>query len=88
MFTRKLWPTYLGGMRNNYIWYYVDASKPENAAQVAQWIAEGKIKVIVDHKYSFEEVPEAFARLKTSRAKGKILIDVASESYKNSWADS
>ena len=72
-------------MRNKYWGYYVDATKPENAAQVAQWIAEGKIKLIVDHKYPFEEVPEAFARLKTSRANGKILIDVASETYKNSW---
>jgi len=74
-------------MRNKYFGYFPDTSRPENAAQVAQWMAEGKFKLIVDHKFSFEEVPEAFTRLKTSRAKGKILIDVASETYKSLWTD-
>jgi len=66
-------------MGNRYLLYLVDATKPENMEQVAQWMAEGKVKLIVDNKFSFEEVPEAFSRLKTSRAKGKILINVSSE---------
>jgi len=72
-------------MRNKYNAFLVDSAKPENAAKVGQWVAEGKIKLIIDHKYSFEEAPEAIARLKTSRAKGKIVIDVASETFGSSW---
>lgn len=38
---------------------------------------EGKVKAVIDKKFAFEQVPQAFVRLKTGRAKGKIVVDVA-----------
>jgi NADPH:quinone reductase-like Zn-dependent oxidoreductase len=55
------------------------SQKPADLAQAAEWIKEGKVKAIVDTKFSFEQAPEAFTRLKTGRARGKIVIEVASE---------
>jgi len=55
------------------------AQKPDDLAQVAEWIKEGKVKATIDSKFPFEQAPEAFTRLKTGRARGKIVIEVASE---------
>jgi D-arabinose 1-dehydrogenase-like Zn-dependent alcohol dehydrogenase len=47
---------------------------------------EGKVKPIIDQKFSFEQAPKAFEKLKSGRAKGKIVIDVASETYREAWS--
>lgn len=39
---------------------------------------EGKLKVVVDTVFLFEDVPKAFQRLQTGRAKGKVIVDVSS----------
>jgi D-arabinose 1-dehydrogenase-like Zn-dependent alcohol dehydrogenase len=39
----------------------------------------------IDQKFPFEQAPKAFEKLKTGRAKGKIVVDVASETYRDSW---
>jgi len=42
-------------------------------------MAEGKIKSVIDSKYKFEDLKQAYERAKTGRAKGKIIINVAPE---------
>ena len=37
---------------------------------------EGKGRSVVDSKFKFEEAKKAFERLKTGRAKGKVVVDV------------
>jgi NADPH:quinone reductase-like Zn-dependent oxidoreductase len=58
------------------------APKPEDLEQVALWIKEGKVKPVIDQKFEFEDGAKAFEKLKTGRAKGKIVVDVALETYR------
>ena len=51
----------------------------EDLEQIRAWLAEGKMKAVIDSKYAFEEVPEAIKKLKTGRAVGKIIVEVANE---------
>ena len=53
--------------------------KADDFAQIGTWMVEGKVKPVIDSKFSFEQAPQAFDKLKTKRAKGKIVIDVATE---------
>ncbi|RMZ82053.1 hypothetical protein DV737_g2162, partial [Chaetothyriales sp. CBS 132003] len=41
--------------------------------QLAEWVKEGTVKVVKDSIFSHEDVPKAFERLKTGRARGKIV---------------
>lgn len=57
----------------------------EDFQQIGEWMKAGKVKTVIDRKFGFEEAPQAFERLKTGRSRGKVLVDVASETYtKNS----
>jgi NADPH:quinone reductase-like Zn-dependent oxidoreductase len=49
---------------------------------IGLWMEEGKVKAVIDKKFPFEEAPKTFAKLKTGRTRGKIVVDVASETYK------
>lgn len=75
---RKLWPGWLGGMKGTAEGFFTQP-KVEELAQIAEWIGEGKVRTMVDQKFGFEEAPKAFERLKTGRARGKIVVDVAGE---------
>lgn len=41
-------------------------------------MASGQVKPIFDSKFKFEDAPKAFERMKTGRAKGKIVVEVNS----------
>lgn len=77
---RKILPGFLGGIQAK-IENFWPVAKAEDMLQMAQWIKEGKVRTVMDQKFAFEEVPKAFARLKTGRARGKIVVDVALETY-------
>ena len=78
---RKLLPSFLGGIKGKVEGFWPEP-KQEDLTQIGEWIKIGKVKPIIDQKYSFEDAVKAFEKLKTGRAKGKIVIDVASETYK------
>jgi len=46
---------------------------------IVNWMAEGKVRPVIDQRFGFEEAPKAFGKLKTLRARGKIIVDVAQE---------
>lgn len=79
-FKAQFLPAFLGGGKRPYIPFW-PATRPEDLVQTAEWLKEGRLKVVYDEKFPFEEVSEAFARLKTGRARGKIVVDVASKTY-------
>jgi NADPH:quinone reductase-like Zn-dependent oxidoreductase len=81
----RLWPAFLGGGKRKYLAFFPD-SKYEDLELVGNWMKEGKVKPIIDQKFSFEQAPKAFEKLKSGRAKGKIVIDVASETYREAWS--
>lgn len=74
--TGTMLPSWLGGAKHKWKPLAVE-NKHDDLAQIAQWMAEGKVKTVVDSVFSFEEVPKAFSRHKKGTTAGKILIDVA-----------
>ncbi|KAL8809931.1 MAG: hypothetical protein Q9200_002986, partial [Gallowayella weberi] len=78
---RKVLPGFLGGVKGNVVGFWPDQN-PEDLQRIGEWMKEGKVKAVVDTRFPFEDVPKAFEKLKTGRARGKIVVDVASENFK------
>lgn len=83
---RKFWPAFLGGGKRKVTGFFAQA-KPDHLEQVAGWMKEGKVRTAIDQKFPFEQAPRAIERLKTKRARGKILVEVTSEPLKSVWAE-
>ena len=41
---------------------------------MGQWMAEGKVKVVKDRVYPYDEAKAAFEQLRAGHARGKIVI--------------
>ena len=78
LMSRFLLPSLLGGgkrpfqflgMQNNY----------EQFSKLAQWMAEGKVRSVIDERFYMEDKGpvKAFERLKTGRVKGKVIVQVS-----------
>ncbi|KAK5044744.1 hypothetical protein LTR84_010518 [Exophiala bonariae] len=74
----KFLPKFLGGGQRKYSGFFTKAST-QDLNHVAEWMVAGKVRAVIDQEFSFEQAPAAFERLKTGRAKGKILISVSSD---------
>ncbi|KAK4248283.1 hypothetical protein C7999DRAFT_40560 [Corynascus novoguineensis] len=74
----KLRPVLLGGTPRNYHLFLLSASGTI-AREVASLVERGLIKeAIIDSEFSMEQTVEAFEKLATGRAKGKIVVNVNS----------
>ena len=71
-------PAWLGGGQRAAM-FLRRKSNEADFAQIAKWIAEGKLRPVIEKVYALDEAAEAFARLKTGRSKGKLVIKVADE---------
>ncbi|KAK4546472.1 hypothetical protein LTR36_002149 [Oleoguttula mirabilis] len=73
-----LLPVCLGGgqRKPKFIARRLDAA---HYAELATWVKEGRLKTAVEHEYELDAAAEAFARLKSGRTRGKLLIRVAEE---------
>jgi NADPH:quinone reductase-like Zn-dependent oxidoreductase len=49
----------------------------KNLKTIAQWAVEGRLKMVFDSTYSFDEAPKAYERLSSGRARGKIAVRVS-----------
>ena len=78
-------PSFLGGGKRKLEGFFASPNAA-NLTQIGAWMTEGKVKAVIDSKFSFEEAPKAFERLKTGRARGKIVVDVALETYEKAWS--
>ena len=75
MVPRWLLPSFLGG--GNHPWCLLAVkNNVDELTQIGQWVRERKIKVILDSVFAYEDAPKAFERLRTRRAKGKVVINV------------
>lgn len=56
---------------------FLDA-KPDTATfeKLAALMKEGKLRAVVDSSYEFTEAPKAYEKLKTGRAKGRVIVHV------------
>jgi NADPH:quinone reductase-like Zn-dependent oxidoreductase len=68
-------PTWLGGGQRAAMFLRRKSSEAD-FAKIAQWIAEDKLRPVIEKIYALDEAAEAFARLKTGRSKGKMVIKV------------
>lgn len=73
---RQLWPAFLGGPHFHFINMNNDRKYFD---KIGAWMAEGKVKAVIDEVYSFEAVPEAYAHLRKGHAKGKVVVRVSKE---------
>lgn len=73
MTSRMLLPSFLGGGSRKFS-LAVAKNKHEDLARLGEWIAAGKIKVVVDEVFEFEHAPKAYEKLRTGRARGKIIV--------------
>ena len=48
----------------------------EELVRIGQWVKEGKVKVLLDEVFKFEDAPNAYKKLRTGRARGKIVVNV------------
>ncbi|KEQ83655.1 NAD(P)-binding protein [Aureobasidium pullulans EXF-150] len=71
-------PSLLGGGQRRLMWTMVE-TKQADLTQIAEWLADGSLRTIVDSTFEFEDVPKAFQKLKLGRTKGKIVIHVAKQ---------
>jgi NADPH:quinone reductase-like Zn-dependent oxidoreductase len=78
MMAAEYMPRFLSGAKRQHLTVF---GKPDRDAltQIAEWMVEGKVKPVIDSKYKFEDLREAYQRLKTCRARGKIILEVAPE---------
>ena len=74
----RIRPTWLGGCKRQVKGFW-PSTKVEDLEQILQWMREGKVKAIIDQRFVFEQAPQALEKLRTSRAKGKIVVEVAGE---------
>lgn len=76
-------PGFLGGGKRS---YQLMMAKPssDDLKQIGTWMKEGKVKAIKDEVFDWEDAPRAFEKLKTGRAKGKLVVHVKQDSGKAS----
>lgn len=73
MTSRMMLPSFLGGGSRKFS-LAVAQNKHEDLARLGEWIAAGKIKVVVDEVFEFEDAPKAYEKLRTGRSRGKIIV--------------
>ena len=73
-----LLPTWLGGGKRVAKFVFCQ-NNAEHLARIAEWMREGKVKTVVEKTYKLEEAAEAFAKLKTGRVRGILVVKVADE---------
>lgn len=75
---RKFWPGILGGGKRKLAGFFAQP-KNDELAEIVDWMKEGKVRAVIDQRFPFEQAAQAFEKLKTGRAKGKIVIDIISQ---------
>lgn len=58
--------------------YYWALIRSDNAMLVAatQLVADGRIRMSIEHVYKLDQVREAFARSATNRVRGKLVVEI------------
>ncbi len=73
--SRLLLPSFLGGGKRKYEMFSIRHA-PTDLRQLGQWVAEEKVKVVVEETYELEDLPRAYETLKKGRNAGKLVVHV------------
>lgn len=78
LLSRMMWPGFLGGGKRAFQ-FLGAANNYDQFKEIGGWMAQGKVKALIDEVYGMEDKGpiRAFERLKTGRAKGKVVVKVA-----------
>ncbi|KIX92638.1 uncharacterized protein Z520_11667 [Fonsecaea multimorphosa CBS 102226] len=76
MVMKMLWPGFLGGGKRK-LHVLMVSSDAAQLARIAGWMAQRKVKAVVDEVVPMEDAPRAFEKLKTGHARGKIVVAVS-----------
>ncbi|KAJ4350973.1 hypothetical protein N0V95_004257 [Ascochyta clinopodiicola] len=76
---RFLVPTWLGGGQTPFS-FGLTSTNYEDYEALVKLVGEGRVKPVVDEVFEFERVGEAYEKLRTGRARGKIVVRVAGKS--------
>jgi NADPH:quinone reductase-like Zn-dependent oxidoreductase len=76
MLSIMLWPKVLGGGQRKFQFVTCEANAKQYD-ELAKWLAEGKLRTIIEKEYELEQAGEAFERLKSGRVRGKLVVKVA-----------
>ncbi|KAF2414975.1 GroES-like protein [Tothia fuscella] len=71
-------PSWLGGGQRPFQFLTLKANR-EDFAELGKWLAEGKMRTVIDQVFEWEDVPKAFEKLKTGRTRGKIAVHVTAK---------
>ncbi|EAW06613.1 NAD(P)-dependent alcohol dehydrogenase [Aspergillus clavatus NRRL 1] len=75
-FARRLVrPSFLGGGKRKYVILLFKNNKAD-IVRIGEWIQQGKVRVVVDSTYELQDAVKAFEKLRSGRARGKIIIHV------------
>ncbi|KAJ0109633.1 hypothetical protein J7T55_014195 [Diaporthe amygdali] len=74
--TRSFMPGFLGGGKRKFAMIMTKQSH-EGLAKIGEWMNEGKVKSVIDEVFQYDDAPKAYTKLKTGRAKGKIVVAAA-----------
>ncbi|KAJ5322436.1 Polyketide synthase enoylreductase [Penicillium brevicompactum] len=73
---RLVVPGFLGGGRRKYVIFFFKNTK-EDLVKVGEMVKTGAVKVQLDSTFEFEDTVKAFEKLRSGRARGKIVVHVA-----------
>lgn len=76
---RFIIPTWLGGGQRPFSFAFASTDF-DNYRGLADLVAQGKVKPVIDEVFDLENAPDAYRKLRTGRAKGKIVVRVAGKS--------
>ena len=71
-----LWPRFLRGGQRKYV-PFTTAANAEQYSVLAEMMAEGKVRGVIEEIYALEDLGRAFERLRTGRVTGKLVVKVA-----------
>jgi len=75
---RAILPGFLGGGKRSYS-FFLTSNSTEQLSRLAGWLGEGKLKADIDEVFKFEDAPKAYEKLRSERAKGKIIVKVVED---------
>lgn len=73
---RLAWPSILGGGKRKYVIFFF-SNTGLHLTKLGEMMEEGNLQTQVDSVYEFEDAVQAFEKLRSGRARGKIIVHVA-----------
>ncbi|KAI6778977.1 uncharacterized protein J7T54_002619 [Emericellopsis cladophorae] len=68
-------PAFMGGAKGSFRVFMTKNSQPD-LEQLTAWLSDGKLKLIVDKRFSFEEAKSAMEYVKKDSPRGKVIVNV------------